>query len=167
MGASLSECFEPVPRIRGYPIVIGICTACGENAWPSDLKRKRERSSPPYRIGCAGRRGASCQRRSTLSQRGAGYQSRYVYVIAMYTGWRRSKSAAGRRQGSAQVFVYMSEYVCEHVLSMYPGQPPRRSLEVLDKTQLPGPPQSVSLLLYTTNRARHLFPFEGGMHLHP
>ncbi|EUC32641.1 hypothetical protein COCCADRAFT_98222 [Bipolaris zeicola 26-R-13] len=35
------------------------------------------------------------------------------------------------------------------------------------KTQLPGPPQSVSLLLYTTNRARHLFPFEGGMHLHP
>ncbi|XP_014553503.1 hypothetical protein COCVIDRAFT_40453 [Bipolaris victoriae FI3] len=25
----------------------------------------------------------------------------------------------------------------------------------------------ISLLLYTTNRARHLFPFEGGMHLHP
>ncbi|EMD87335.1 hypothetical protein COCC4DRAFT_134470 [Bipolaris maydis ATCC 48331] len=67
--------------------------------------------------------------------------------------WLAEVQVSSRLTPGIYLHTYVSMYLCT-CPSMY-------------TTLLPRPPQSVSLPpLHTTSRARHLFPFEGGMHLH-
>ena len=69
-------------------------------------------------------------------------------LLCTLAGRGPSQQPADARDLPTYVFVYMcSMYVCEHVLCMYAGQPPRRSPEVLARHSSQAPQSAYYYIL--------------------